>query len=101
MVNRQPTKTKVKPRKTRTEPEAPAYVAPEAKVKLPDGSEATVDDLIKGNLRDRDYRQKTQALATERETSRPRLLKSSSRKATGGRPGLDGPTHAVDHAAEA
>jgi hypothetical protein len=50
------------------EPEAPAYVAPEAKVKLPDGSEATVDDLIKGNLRDRDYRQKTQALASERET---------------------------------
>lgn len=50
------------------EPEAPAYVAPEAKVKLPDGSEATVDELIKGNLRDRDYRQKTQALSSERET---------------------------------
>lgn len=50
------------------EPETPAYVASEAKVKLPDGSEATVDDLIKGNLRDRDYRQKTQALATERQT---------------------------------
>lgn len=45
------------------EPELPAYVAKEAKVKLPDGSEATVDDLIKGNLRDRDYRQKTQATA--------------------------------------
>lgn len=49
------------------EPAAPAYVAPEAKVKLPDGSEATVDDLIKGNLRDRDYRQKTQAVASERQ----------------------------------
>lgn len=50
------------------EPQAPAYVPPEAKVKLPDGSEATVDELIKGNLRDRDYRQKTQALASEKET---------------------------------
>lgn len=49
------------------EPEKPAYVPPEAKVKLPDGSEATVDELIKGNLRDRDYRQKTQALASERD----------------------------------
>lgn len=44
-------------------PEAPAYVPPEAKVKLPDGEEMTVADLIKGNLRDRDYRQKTMAAA--------------------------------------
>lgn len=49
------------------EPETPAYVPPEAKVKLPDGSEATVDELIKGNLRDRDYRQKTQAVAAEKQ----------------------------------
>lgn len=48
------------------EPAAPAYAAPEAKVKLPDGEEMTVADLIKGNLRDRDYRQKTMASA-ERE----------------------------------
>jgi hypothetical protein len=47
------------------EPAAPAYVAKEAKVKLPDGSEATVEDLIKGNLRDRDYRQKTMAVAEQ------------------------------------
>jgi len=46
----------------------PAYAAVTAKVKLPDGSEATVDELIKGNLRDRDYRQKTMALS-ERERS--------------------------------
>lgn len=45
------------------EPEAPAYVAPEAKVKLPDGEEVTVADLIKGNLKERDYRQKTMATA--------------------------------------
>jgi len=51
------------------EPEPVAAYAPNtAKVKLPDGTEATVDDLIKGNLRDRDYRQKTMALA-ERERS--------------------------------
>ena len=49
------------------EPKTPAYVPPEAKVKLPDGSEATVDELIKGNLRDRDYRQKTQAVAAEKQ----------------------------------
>src|SRR6266702_6966598 len=29
-----------------TAPAAPAYVAPEAKVKLPDGTESTVADLI-------------------------------------------------------
>lgn len=46
-----------------TAPEAPAYVAPEAKVKMPDGEELTVSELIKGNLKERDYRQKTQATA--------------------------------------
>jgi hypothetical protein len=46
-----------------TEPEAPAYAPPEAKVKLPDGEEVTVADLIKGNLKERDYRQKTMATA--------------------------------------
>lgn len=45
------------------EPPAPATVPLEAKVKLPDGEELTVAELIRGNLRDRDYRQKTQALA--------------------------------------
>lgn len=49
------------------EPEAPAYVAPEAKVKLPDGSESTVADLINGTLRLQDYRQKTEAVANERK----------------------------------
>lgn len=46
--------------------QAPAYAALEAKVKLQDGTEVTVDDLIKGNLRDRDYRLKTSEVATER-----------------------------------
>lgn len=49
------------------DPPAPAYVAPEAKVKLQDGSEVTVAELIQGNLRDRDYRQKTEAVAAERK----------------------------------
>lgn len=39
------------------------YVAANGKVRLPDGSTATVADLIQGNLRDRDYRQKTMAHA--------------------------------------
>lgn len=49
------------------EPEVPAYVAHEAKVKLPDGTESTVSDLINGTLRLQDYRQKTEAVATERK----------------------------------
>ena len=47
-------------------PEVSAYVAPEGKVRLPDGEEMTVADLIKGNLRERDYRQKTMADAETR-----------------------------------
>lgn len=43
--------------------EQPAYAEAQAKVRLPDGSEATVADLIQGNLRDRDYRQKTMEAA--------------------------------------
>lgn len=50
-----------------TAPEAPAYVPPEAKVKLPDGTESTVADLINGTLRLQDYRQKTEAVANERK----------------------------------
>lgn len=44
------------------------YVAGNGKVRLPDGSTATVADLIAGNLRDRDYRQKTMALSEEKKT---------------------------------
>lgn len=47
---------------------APAYVPPEGKVRLPDGSEATVAELIQGNLRDRDYRQKTMEAAELRRS---------------------------------
>jgi hypothetical protein len=43
----------------------PAYADKLAKVKMADGSELTVDELIRGNLRDRDYRQKTMALAEQ------------------------------------
>lgn len=42
------------------------FVAANGKVKLPDGSVLTVSDLIQGNLRDRDYRQKTMGLSDER-----------------------------------
>lgn len=44
------------------------YVAKNGKVKLEDGSTVTVDDLIKGNLRDRDYRQKTMEAAEVKKT---------------------------------
>ncbi|TGT95829.1 hypothetical protein EN806_53950, partial [bacterium M00.F.Ca.ET.163.01.1.1] len=46
-------------------PKEPAYADKLARVKMADGSELTVDELIKGNLRDRDYRQKTMALAEQ------------------------------------
>ena len=42
------------------------FVASNGKVKLPDGTVSTVADLVHGNLRDRDYRQKTMELATQR-----------------------------------
>lgn len=41
------------------------FVSPNGKVTLPDGTVSTVADLIQGNLRDRDYRQKTMAHADE------------------------------------
>lgn len=47
------------------ETERGRYVAHNGRVKLPDGSESTIADLIQGNLRDRDYRQKTMSHADE------------------------------------
>jgi len=48
------------------ETERGRFVAANGRVKLPDGSVATVDELIQGNLKDRDYRQKTMSLAEEK-----------------------------------
>lgn len=48
------------------EPEA-IFADAQAKVKLPNGEETTVHELIRGNLRDQDYRQKTEAVASERK----------------------------------
>ena len=50
------------------EPATPVYVAPEAKVKLEDGTEMTVAELIKGNLKERDYRLKTAETGELRRT---------------------------------
>jgi len=44
------------------------FVASNGKVRLPDGSVSTVADLIQGNLRDRDYRQKTMETAELRKS---------------------------------
>jgi hypothetical protein len=44
------------------------FVASNGKVRLPDGSVSTIADLIQGNLRDRDYRQKTMEAAEVRKT---------------------------------
>jgi hypothetical protein len=45
------------------------FVASNGKVKLPDGTVSTVADLIQGNLRDRDYRQKTMEAAEVRKAA--------------------------------
>lgn len=42
------------------------FVASNGKVKLPDGTVSTVSDLIAGNMKERDYRQKTMELAPQR-----------------------------------
>jgi hypothetical protein len=42
------------------------FVAANGKVRLQDGTVLTVNDLIQGNLRERDYRQKTMSLAEQR-----------------------------------
>jgi hypothetical protein len=44
------------------------FVASNGKVRLPDGTVSTVADLIQGNLRDRDYRQKTMETAELRKS---------------------------------
>jgi hypothetical protein len=59
------------------------YVAHNGRVKLPDGSESTVADLIQGNLRDRDYRQKTMESAEVKKTfeTRSAALEASQQRA--------------------
>lgn len=46
--------------------DAGRYASHKAKVKLPDGSEVSVHDLVQGNLRQQDYTRKTQEVAAER-----------------------------------
>ena len=54
---------------TEDEPESEKgrFVAADGRVRLPDGSVATVHDLIQGNLKEKDYRQKTMQLAEQRK----------------------------------
>lgn len=49
------------------------FVASNGKVRLPDGTVSTVNDLIQGNLRDRDYRQKTMEAAEVRKTAEAKV----------------------------
>ena len=49
------------------EPAAERFAPEDAKVKLADGTTVTVAELIAGNLKDRDYRQKTEAVSQERK----------------------------------
>jgi hypothetical protein len=51
------------------ETEGGRIVAHDGRVKLPDGSWSTVGELIQGNLRDRDYRQKTMEAAEVRKAA--------------------------------
>jgi len=43
------------------------YASPKAKVKMPDGSEATISSLMEGAMRNEDYTQKSQAVAQQRQ----------------------------------
>lgn len=49
------------------ETEEGRFVAKNGKVRLPDGTISTIDDLIQGNLRTADYTRKTQEAAAERK----------------------------------
>ncbi len=53
---------------TEPETEGGRFVAKDGRVRLPDGTVSTVSDLIQGNLRDKDYRQKTMAAAEVQKT---------------------------------
>lgn len=52
------------------ETERGRYVAHNGRVKLPDGTESTIAELIAGNMKERDYRQKTMELAPLREETK-------------------------------
>lgn len=56
------------------------FVASNGKVRLPDGTVSTVADLVQGNLRDRDYRQKTMEAAEVRKTYEARSSALSQRE---------------------
>lgn len=64
------------------ETEGGRIVAHDGRVKLPDGSWSTVGDLIQGNLRDRDYRQKTMEAAEVKKTftAQSEALKASEQQ---------------------
>lgn len=64
---------------TEPETERGRIVAHDGRVKLPDGSWSTVGELIQGNLRDRDYRQKTMEAAELKKaaTAQSEALKAS------------------------
>lgn len=49
------------------------FVASNGKVRLPDGTVSTVNDLIQGNLRDKDYRQKTMEAAEVRKAAEAKV----------------------------
>ena len=48
--------------------EPPVYADEKAKVKLPDGTEIPIADLIQNGLRQQDYTRKTQEVANQRQT---------------------------------
>jgi hypothetical protein len=62
------------------DPAGGQYVSPKGKVRLPDGSEMLVADLIQGNLRDRDYRQKTMETADIKRTLETQSLSVKQRE---------------------
>lgn len=62
------------------ETEGGRFVAHDGRVRLPDGSVSTVAEIIQGNLRDRDYRQKTMEAAEVRKAAESQSLAIKERE---------------------
>jgi hypothetical protein len=57
------------------EPVQASYADKNHKVRLDDGTEVSVADLIRGNMRDKDYTTKSQELAAQRQDTEARIAK--------------------------
>jgi len=67
---------------SQAESEAGRFVGHDGRVRLPDGTVTTVNELIRGNLREADYTRKTQETAALREELQSRQAELAQREQT-------------------